>query len=124
MRTSAIKTEIPNQVALPTPVAFAVVMQGIRIRFGRSVVTVTGVLFGIAFLMSIFTGIVLKQGLQSEELLRIEVNRMFSFLTAETGQPKGHIMGLIIDGPLKPAEEKLLLALDAQGLDKLQVVAP
>jgi hypothetical protein len=124
MAASSTNHEIPRQVTLPMSVAFEVVMQGIRIRFGRSVVTVTGVLFGIAFLMSIFTGIVLKKGLSSEEQLRIEVNRMLSFLTAETGQPKGHVLGLIIDGPLKPAEEKLLLALDAQGLDKLQVVAP
>jgi len=124
MTAPATTSAIPRQITLPMSVAFEVVMQGIRIRFGRSVVTVTGVLFGIAFLMSIFTGIVLKQGLSSEEQLRIEVNRMISFLTAETGQPKGHVLGFIADGPLKPAEVKLLLALDAQGLDKLQVVAP
>jgi len=124
MAASPTSSEIPRQITLPIGVAFEVVMQGIRIRFGRSVVTVTGVLFGIAFLMSIFTGIVLKNGLSSEEQLRIEVNRMLSFLIAETGQPKGHVMGLIVDGSLTPAEEKVFAELDAQGLDKLQVVAP
>jgi len=124
MAASSTNSEVPRQITLPLSVAFEVVMQGIRIRFGRSVVTVTGVLFGIAFLMSIFTGIVLKKGLSSEEELRIEVNRMMSFLTAVTGQPKGHVMGLIVDGPLTPAEEKLLFELDNEGLDRLQVVTP
>jgi hypothetical protein len=115
---------IPSQISLPVRVAFAVVAQGIRIRFGRSMVTVTGVLFGIAFLMSISTGLVLKKGVSAEENLRVEANRMFSFLTAESGQPSGHVMGLIMDGPLQPTEEHLLQKLDALGLARLEVSAP
>jgi hypothetical protein len=51
---------IQDQVKLPVSVAFEVVMQGIRIRLGRSIVTIGGVICGIAFLMSILTGELMK----------------------------------------------------------------
>ena len=99
-------------------------MQGLRIRFGRSLVTVTGVVFGIAFLMSIFSGLVLKTGISSEEQARVETDRMLSFLVAEAGQPTGHTMGLITDGGLSPQETRLLQRLDTLGLGELRVSAP
>jgi hypothetical protein len=122
--SAAASPAIPNQVTLPFNVAFEVVLQGFRIRFGRSLVTITGVIFGIAFLMSIFTGLVLKSGVSSEEKLRIETNGMYSFLIAESGLPAGHVMGLIVDSPLRPAETRLLQELDEQGLSELRVAAP
>ncbi len=121
---STTSSKIPEQVRLPIGVAFEVVLQGIRIRFGRSIVTVTGVVFGIAFLMSILTGLVLKRGVGTEENLRTDTDRMFSFLTDESGQPSGHIMGLIMEGPLQTVEQRLLAKLDDLGLTKLQVAAP
>ena len=124
MTTPPSSSTIPNQVSLPVGIALEVVLQGFRIRFGRSIVTITGVIFGIAFLMSIFTGLILKGGVSSEEKLRIETNHMFSFLTAESGQPAGHAMGLLADGPLTEIEKRLLLQLDQQGLTELRVVAP
>ena len=36
-------SKIENQVRLPMSVALGVVLQGIRIRFGRSLVTIMGV---------------------------------------------------------------------------------
>ena len=124
MTENTTHSRISSQVSLPMSVAFEVVAQGIRIRFGRSMVTVTGVLFGIAFLMSIFTGLVLKKGVSAEENLRIETNRMVSFLTAESGQPTGQTMGLILNAPLQTGEQRLLLKLEEMGLAKLQVAAP
>ncbi len=124
MTSTAASTPIPRQVTLPFSVAFEVVAQGLRIRFGRSVVTLSGVVCGIAFLMSIFTGIVLKGGVGTEEALRIEANRMFSFLIADAGPPAGHTMGLIADGPLTSTEERLLQKLSEQGLAELRVAAP
>jgi hypothetical protein len=124
MPESSSHQAIPNQVTLPMSIALEVVAQGVRIRFGRSVVTITGVVFGIAFLMSILTGLVLKSGVNSEEELRIETNYMYSFLASETGQPTGHVLGLIMDEPLSLPEMRLLQKLDDMGLAELRVVAP
>ncbi len=67
MTETPATNRIPDQLTLPLSVAFEVVVQGLRIRFGRSLVTVTGVVFGIAFLMSIFSGLALKTGIGSEQ---------------------------------------------------------
>ena len=106
---------IQDQVKLPLNVAFEVVMQGIRIRFGRSLVTATGVVLGIAFLMSILSGQAIKQGVSKEADLRTEVKRMDSFLAAEMGPAKGRTIGVIQSGNLSEAETRLLQQLQAQG---------
>ncbi len=106
---------IKDQVRLPFNVAFEVVVQGIRIRFGRSLVTVTGVVLGIAFLMSILSGQAIKQGVSQEADLRTEVKRMISFLTAEMGPPKDRTIGVIQTGPLGKTEQRMLLKLREQG---------
>ena len=62
-----MERQIHNQVRLPNRVALQVVMQGIRVRFGRSLVTLSGVALGVAFLMSIFTGQTSPQAPQSDE---------------------------------------------------------
>lgn len=113
---------IQNQINLPIKVALGVVMQGIRIRFGRSVVTILGVMFGIAFLMSILTGQVIKTGVKEEDEIRKEVRRMFNFLTAEMGPPKGRTLGVIQIGSLNEAERRLLRELEKKGLQQFNVV--
>jgi hypothetical protein len=118
-----IHAPIQNQVKLPLSVAFEVVAQSIRIRFGRSVVTITGVVFGIAFLMSILTSQVLKRGVAAEEALRIDTQRMASFLTAETGPIRGKTLVLWAGPALTPAESRLLQKLAAEGLAELRVTA-
>ncbi len=124
MTEAPATNRIPDQLTLPLSVAFEVVVQGLRIRFGRSLVTVTGVVFGIAFLMSIFSGLALKTGIGSEQRARVETDRMLSFLVAEAGQPTGHAMGLVTEGELGAQEIRLLQKLDGSGLDELRVAAP
>ena len=111
---------IPNQVKLPKSVAFGVVIQGIRIRFGRSLVTVMGVVFGIAFLMSVLTTQALKKGVTAEDRLRSEVQRMFNFLRVEMGPGKGRTIGVIAVGPLSESESRLLTFLESCGLARLR----
>jgi hypothetical protein len=112
---------IQNQVRLPLRVAFEVVAQGIRIRFGRSVVTITGVVFGIAFLMSILTGQVLKRGVAAEEELRTEVGRYHSFLVAEMGSPRDKTVAVVLGTDPSPAELRLLDRLMQDGLAVLRI---
>ena len=112
---------IQKQVKLPLKVALDVALQGIRIRFGRSVVTVLGVVLGIAFLMSILTGQALKKGLREEDALRTELGRWLSFLSAETGPPKGRIMGVVVTGGPNRREARFLRRLQREDVEVLRV---
>lgn len=107
---------IEAQVKLPVRVAFDVVLQGIQIRFGRSMVTIMGVVFGIAFLMSMLTGQVINDGVREEDRLRLEAKRMCSFLTAEMGPAAERQVGVVQIGPLSEEERRLLRALENGGL--------
>ena len=110
---------IPNQTKLPISFAIGIVKQGMRIRFGRSVITILGVVLGIAFLMSILTNLALRRGVKEEDHLRSEVNRMFSFLTAEFGTPKNRTVGVVVTGDLNDKEWRLLRKLEKEGLEQL-----
>lgn len=99
---------IQSQVRLPFSVAFEVVMQGIRIRMGRSVVTMMGVVLGVAFLMSILSANVIRRGMAEETALRQEVQRMVNFLEAETGPVRGRVISLAVLGPLSEVETRLV----------------
>ncbi|HHH75759.1 MAG TPA: FtsX-like permease family protein [Phycisphaerae bacterium] len=109
--------QIQDQVKLPSRVAFGVVLQGIRIRFGRSLVTLSGVALGIAFLMSIFTGRIIKDGVSDEENIRIETEQMLGFLVAEMGPVADRSIGVIQTGAVNKVEKRLLgLIADKGGL--------
>lgn len=111
---------IQEQVRLPLRIAAGVVLQGIRIRFGRSLVTVLGIVLGIAFLMANLTGQVIKEGVREEDALRTEVRRMASFLAAEMGPPRDRSIGVIQLGALHEAEMRLLEHLSAAGLREIR----
>jgi len=111
---------IPDQVKLPLRIACGVVVQGIRIRFGRSVVTIMGVMFGVAFLMAILTGEVVKRGVSGEDRIRTEVKRMYSFLTSEMGPPEGKSVGVIQIGPLNELEGRLIETLGKEGVKQVR----
>ncbi|NLF29561.1 MAG: ABC transporter permease [Planctomycetes bacterium] len=108
-----MERQIHNQVHLPNRVALQVVLQGIRVRFGRSLVTLSGVALGVAFLMSIFTGQAIKAGVRQEETLRNEVGRMVGFLTVEVGPVAGRAIAVVQVGPLDELENRLLRRLEA-----------
>ena len=88
--------------------AVGVVMQGIRIRLGRSLVTISGVVLGVAFLMSILAGQLIQAGVAEEQELRSQVGRMTSFLGAETGPLAGRTVGVIQAGELIEVEQRLV----------------
>jgi len=116
--------EIPRQTKLPARVALEVVLQGIRIRFGRSVVTVSGVVLGVAFLMSILAGIILKNSVAAEDALRAEVQRMSNFLQAEAGALPEKTFGVLPVGSLSSAENRFLRQLKKTRGVTIQVFDP
>lgn len=104
--------QINEQIRLPLSVALEVVLQGIRIRLGRSIVTLMGVVLGIAFLMSILTGQIIKQGVSEEREMRAELQRMISFLEAESGPAMERTFAIVVTGPLSTVEQRFLAELD------------
>ncbi len=102
---------IPTQIKLPLSVALEVVLQGIRIRLGRSIVTITGVLCGIAFLMSMLTGQIVKKGVASEDARREEVDRIRNFIKAELPNLEGKTVALLGNGLLSQVELRVIARL-------------
>jgi hypothetical protein len=115
---------IQKQVRLPLSVAMEVVLQGIRIRLGRSLVTLMGVVLGIAFLMAILTGQSVRRGVSAETETRTELKRMLSFLQAETGPLRDRTLGVLQVGRLSPIEVRFVELLRSEGARQFNWVAP
>lgn len=106
--TSTVDSKIiPNQVKLPIRVAFGVVIQGLRIRLGRSIVTITGVTCGIAFLMSILTGQLVKMGVADEDATRAEVGRIVSFVRSDLPKLQDKSISIVGAGNLSEVETRI-----------------
>jgi len=119
--TDPTQSAIPAQPKLPLGVAVAIVRQGIRIRLGRSLVTLLGVTLGIAFLMTTLTAQVLRRGVADEEALRETANRRYAVLLSETGPLLGKSLSLAASGTLDDGERRLLARLAAEGVRELRL---
>jgi hypothetical protein len=119
--TDTPRTPIPNQPSLPLSVAIALVRQGIRIRLGRSVVTLLGVTLGIAFLMATLTTQVLRRGVAAEEARRETANRRYAALVSETGSLHEKSLAVAVSGPLDDGEQRLLARLREDGVKELRL---
>jgi hypothetical protein len=116
--------QIGRQVRLPLGRALQIAVQGIRIRFGRSLVTVTGVVLGVAFFMSNITSQLIRTAIAREREQRQTVNLMLTLVRGELGDPAGKTLAVAAFGELSDAERALLdalrptpgLALRAHGL--------
>jgi hypothetical protein len=100
--------QIGRQVKLPLGRALQIAVQGIRIRFGRSLVTVTGVVLGVAFFMSNVTSQLIRTAIAREREQRQTVNLMLTLVRGEIGDPEGKTLAVAVFGALSPAERELL----------------
>jgi hypothetical protein len=107
--------EIGTAAKLPLSVAVEVVAQGLKIRLGRSLVTLAGVVCGIAFLASVLTGGVVKTGVAGEQALRDETARMLALIEAESGPVRGRRIAVVAGAAATPAEARLAAACLAAG---------
>lgn len=69
----AKEQEIGVQVKLPLSKAIEISFNSVKIRFGRSLITVSGIVLAIAFLMSIWTSNAIIDGLKSADTSRINL---------------------------------------------------
>lgn len=109
-----IESHVPSQVKLPLRTAASIVAQGIRIRLGRSLVTVSGVALGIAFLTSALGSQALRRGVAEEDRLREEANRMYGYLVAETGSLVHRPVALMLTSAPTANELRLLGRLERE----------
>lgn len=109
---------IGKQVNLGFRRALRIALQGIRIRFGRSLVTISGVVLGIAFLMSNLTGQIIQKAVSSEREQRQTVSLMVTMVQSEVGALEGKTIAALAAGKLSAVEEKLLKALSAAKIQR------
>ena len=112
--------QVGDQVILPFSRALQIAVQGIRIRLGRSLVTLSGVVLGIAFLMSSLTAQLINRAVAQERELRQTVNLMETVVKSEVGSLSGKRLGVVTCGTLSAAEQALIARLRATAI----IVAP
>lgn len=107
---------IGKQVRLPMGTAMQIALQGIKIRLGRALVTISGVVLGIAFLMNAWAGKLISSTVEDEQNLRTKVDMMVSLIKNEVGDPgsKQHI-AVVACGPLTEYERETIRSLKQKG---------
>ena len=110
-----LRSSIGTQSPLPFSTAFRISVQGIRIRLGRSLVTVSGVVLGIAFLMSNLTGQLIKNAVASQREVRQQADLMVALVRSEIGEVKGKNLAIAAFGALSAAETEMLKSIVAAG---------
>jgi hypothetical protein len=109
---------VQDQAILPLSIAFGLCIRGIRSKLGRSLVTLMGVCFGIAFLMSLISSVHLKDALAKQAAAKREVDRTVALARGEVGALKGKRLVLIGARPAAGNRDELYLALHVeQGAD-------
>ncbi len=100
--------QVGIQIELPLRRALQIAVQGIRIRMGRSLVTISGVVLGIAFLMSNITAQLIKDAIGKERDTRQTVSLMETVVRGEIGEFAGKKIAVAAFGTLSSAELALL----------------
>lgn len=67
------KLKVGRQVVLPFSKAVEISFKSLRMRLGRSIITISGIVLGIAFLMSIFTNNLIHKGLLERGTLEVKM---------------------------------------------------
>ena len=112
---------VQSQIELPFLIAFGIVMQGFRIRLGRSFITIAGVVLGVAFIMANVTNQIARTATREEEAMRSAARRMTSFLVAETGPVSGKTFGAVQTAPLSPNDRRFIADLLRNGLAQIKL---
>jgi hypothetical protein len=107
--------QVGTQASLPFSRAFQIAVQGIRIRLGRLLVTMSGVALGIAFLMCTLTTQFVNKAVNRERELRQTVNLMENILKSEIGTLQGKRVAIATFGAMSESERALITHITAAG---------
>jgi len=116
-----MREQIGLQVKLPLNRAVQIAVQGIRIRLGRSLVTVSGVVLGIAFLMSNVAGQLISDALTRERETRQIVTLMEALTRSEVGTAAGKTLAVAVFGEMGRTEQLFLDRAAALPFDAVRV---
>lgn len=100
--------KIGKQVRLPIKTAFSIAMQGIKIRLGRALVTISGVVLGIAFLMSILTGNIITNAVSKEQDFQNQLKVMMTATKGSMGVIKDKPLAVVVLGQVDDVEQAFL----------------
>jgi len=106
-----------EQVILPWKIAIRITLRGLKVRLGRSLITMSGVVLGIAFFMSVLTGEGLKSGLAKENRTKTEVTRLLKLVEEEIGTFKDHKVSVLFSGEISDEHKLRLFRRIAQDAD-------
>ena len=95
---------------LPWSVALRITLRGMKIRLGRALITLAGIVLGIAFLMSVLTGESLRRGLAVENRIRTEVARLVKLVEDDVRTFKDKKFAVLVSGPVTDPHHLRLLA--------------
>jgi len=116
---------IGRQVRLPMGTAMQIALQGIKIRLGRALVTISGVVLGIAFLMNVLAGSHISTAMKKNEDLQMKEDMMVSLVKMQIENPKHQQIAVLAVGPVTDYERKAIVTLYKIGLriraDGLQI---
>lgn len=101
---SSIGTQLPPGFRR----AFQIAVRGIRIRIGRSLVTLSGVILGIAFLMSTVTTQFIGRAVARERESRQQLQVMENVLRTQIGGVAEKIVAVVVAGTPSAAEAAFL----------------
>ena len=106
---SAVSVQAAIGIQNPPPLrrAFRIAVQGIRIRLGRSLVTLSGVVLGIAFLMSAVTTQFVDRAVSREREALRQLQTMETVLKSRVGSLEGKTIAVAVAGTLSPLEATL-----------------
>jgi hypothetical protein len=107
---------IGRQIKLPISTAMQIALQGIKIRLGRAVVTITGVVLGIAFLMNVLAGAHISTAMKTEEEVRMKVDMMVSLVKMQIENPKNQQIAVLAAGTVQDHEREAIRSLRRTGL--------
>jgi len=99
---------IGRQIKLPIGTAMQIALQGIKIRLGRAMVTISGVVLGIAFLMNVLAGAHISTAMKHEEEVRIKVDMMVSLVKMQVEDPKNQQIAVLAVGGVGEHEVKAI----------------
>ncbi len=104
-----VDERIHEQVILPWNIAIRITLRGLRIRLGRSLITMSGVVLGIAFLMSVLSGDAFRAGLAEETRTKTEVTRLVKLIEDEVGTFKGRRIAVLISKPITDEHKRRMI---------------
>jgi hypothetical protein len=109
--SETLYTTIGEQTLPPFRRVFQIAVQGIRIRIGRSLVTLSGVVLGTAFLMSTVSTQFVDRAVARERDAQRQLATMENLLRAQVGALSGKILSVAVFGELSRLEMDLIARL-------------